>query len=527
MLVQEPPRTHIGCRDCSASPDSLIRAYDRKCSGRVIPRSPAPWPGRADRHTSCSALIVAPGTHNPDYRAASTPRPVNPTPTGPGCVPDGWLYVLTANRVPHMRVPKHLLIPSLVAVAIFAAGCSSAATSAKPPPPSTAPPSTAPTSTTSDWTMAQGGKQALVGWLDGVDCVTATSCVAVGSELTAASTPGKALVETLNQGSWSSNTAPPAPGSDGDYLFSVSCPSVGNCVAVGYFFRKTSGGGNGTVLIETLANGTWSVTPTPSLGPNVADSFLYGVSCSAPTSCVAVGNSDAGDASTNAPIIMTLSNGSWDLSPPPNLGSQEAGGLLAVSCVSPTACTAAGYRATGPGPSSTLVESLSGDHWSVVSSPGSGGPSLTIGAPTGLSGLSCVATSCVAVGQLTGPVPTLDILTNQRWSAASSPNPDTKDGATGLFGVSCTATTTCVAVGDLAKANGSNTPDGGLGLPLGTLIETDSGGTWAIAASPSGLPADSGLHGVSCVGKSCVAVGQSGQFTSSTSTTKTLIVQTP
>jgi len=427
-----------------------------------------------------------------------------------------------------MRGPRRFLIPSLAIAAVLAAGCGSATPSARSSTSSSAPPSTAAPSRTSNWTVAQSGNSALDGWLDGVDCVTATSCVAVGNESSDGGPNAKALVETLSHGAWSTTTAPGAPGGAGDYLFSVSCPAAGSCVAVGYVFIKTgSNSGKGSALIETLANGDWSVTPTPSLGSGVVDSFLYDVSCSAPTSCVAVGNSDAGDPSTNAPIIITLTNGSWTLSSPPSLGSQAAGGLLAVSCVNPTACTAAGYRATGPGPSSTLVESLTGDHWSVVSSPGSGGPSLTTGAPSGLSGLSCVATSCVAVGQLTGPVPTLDILTNQRWSSVASPDPDAKDQATGLFGVSCAASTTCVAVGALAKANGSNTPDGGLGLPLGTLIETDSGGTWAVTASPSGLPTDSGLHGVSCVGQSCVAVGQSGQFATSTSTTKTLIVQTP
>jgi len=45
MPVQEPPRTHLGCRDCSASRDSLIRAYDRKCSGRVMPLACPPGLG--------------------------------------------------------------------------------------------------------------------------------------------------------------------------------------------------------------------------------------------------------------------------------------------------------------------------------------------------------------------------------------------------------------------------------------------------------------------------------------------------
>jgi hypothetical protein len=117
-------------------------------------------------------------------------------------------------------------------------------------------------------------------------------------------------------------------------------------------------------------------------------------------------------------------------------------------------------------------------------------------------------------------------MTNGRWSTVTNPIPRAKDGATGLYGVSCTAPATCVAVGAVAKGFGSNAPDGAFGLPLGPLIESSSGGPWTITANPPGLPDNSGLHAVSCVGQTCVAVGQTGQFTTQMSTVNTLIVQT-
>jgi hypothetical protein len=166
-----------------------------------------------------------------------------------------------------MRATRYFLITSLAIAGGLVAGCSSAGTSAKR---STS--TTASTSTASNWTVAQGGDQTLPGWLDGVDCVTATSCVAVGNESSATGS-SNALVDTLSQGSWSAATAPGAPGSQGDYLFSVSCPSAGSCVAVGYYFSMTSSGGTGTILVETLANGKWSPTSTSSLGSGVTDSF--------------------------------------------------------------------------------------------------------------------------------------------------------------------------------------------------------------------------------------------------------------
>jgi hypothetical protein len=358
-----------------------------------------------------------------------------------------------------------------------------------------------------------------------VDCVTATSCVAVGTEAGAEAANARALVETLSGGSWSAEVAPGAPDASGNFLFSVSCPVVGSCVAVGYSFGQTSAGGTGTALIETLSHGSWSLTPTPSLGSGVLDSYLYGVSCPKVTTCVAVGMQNSGS-SVHAPLILTLSKGTWTLSPTQDFGTRQ-GGLQGVSCTKPTACTAAGWQSTPFATiSATLVESLAKGKWSVVSSPGSGGQNWYSTLPTGgLNGISCpTVTSCMAVGQFTGPMPAIDVLAKKQWTAAVSPFPNPTDRATGLAGVSCPATTTCVVVGSLAKTGIKNTPAGALGLPLGTLIETYSGGTWTLTARPSRLPVDSGLHAISCAGDACVAVGQSGQSVTDSSTLKTLII---
>ena len=422
------------------------------------------------------------------------------------------------------RVPKLVLIPLLPILFVLLAGCTSATTDSTT---SSTPDTTVPTST-ANWAVVQAGHGALGGWLDGVDCVTATSCVAVGNESGAGTANARALVETLRHGSWSAKTAPRAPKGTGDFLFSVSCPVVGSCVAVGYFFTSSSTGGTETALIETLSDGSWSVTPLPSLGHDVVDSFLSGVSCASVVDCVAVGATQNTGAATHLPLIVTLDNGKWSRTSPPSLGSQQ-GGLQGVSCTSPTSCTAAGWQSTAyANASASLVESLGNGGWSVVASPSIGTQSWNSTIPTGgLNDVSCASeASCMAVGQFTGPVPTIDVLADRTWAAAVSPDPAPTDGATGLAGVSCTTATACVAVGSLAATGITNTPAGSLGLPLGTLIETYSAGTWTIDASPAGLPADSGLHSVSCVGAACVAVGQTGQSTSDTSTLKTLIVRT-
>jgi hypothetical protein len=428
-----------------------------------------------------------------------------------------------------MRARGHVLIPALAALSVVALGCSSATPSTAPTSSTTAPATSSPvtsaqppaTVAASGWTVTQAGTTALSGWLDGVDCVSATSCVAVGNE-SSSTAPTAALVETLDQGSWSPTRLPAAPGSEGDYLFSVSCPAAGTCVAVGYFFTPENGGGKGTMLVDTLAHGKWSVASTPSPGSAFVDSFLYGVSCTTATSCVAVGNTDDGDSSTALPLILTLSGSTWSVTKSPTVGS--AAGLVAVSCPDATTCVATGNR-TPPGSLKTLVETRTDGTWSVTPSPGSGGQNPTYGA-RGLTAVSCLsAASCVAVGQLSGPGPVVGTLADGTWSVASSPNPLPADTASGLYGVSCPTAATCVAVGALGKSFNPNAPDGAFGEPIGSLIETGPGATMRAEGQPAGLPAHSGLHAVSCVASSCVAVGQTGQFTGPMSSGKTLILQ--
>ena len=415
-----------------------------------------------------------------------------------------------------------VLISVLGALALLTTACSRATTPVEASARGSTFLSTLSPKTTFSWTVAQGGNSGIDGWLDGVDCVTETTCVAVGNEPAPRGGSVYALVETWNGSAWSRVIAPPASEvAPADWLFSVSCANVASCVAVGYFFTLRNGGG-ADGLIETLTHGVWSASPIPSPGGDVVDSFLDGVSCSSPTSCVAVGYT-LSKKFVARPLIIALAHGSWSIMPSSSLDS-NSGALQSVSCVTRNSCVAVGYRASGS-TDETLVESLQRGKWVIVPSSGSGPVGLV---HAGLDGVSCLtAASCVAVGRVEGPVPTIEVQANQGWSIMKSPNPNSKDADTGLYGVSCTDTTSCVAVGDLAaapNASAKTTPAGALTSPLDPLIETSSKGTWTIA-SPQGLSPGGGLHAVSCSGRTCVAVGQSAQITSTTDVMKTLIVQ--
>jgi len=91
------------------------------------------------------------------------------------------------------------------------------------------------------------------------------------------------LVESWNGTSWSSTTSPDT-GTGNNVLNAVSCTSSTSCVAVGFYY-------NGSSVAQTLVeswNGTaWSIITTPNKG--TYPDGLFGVSCTSPTECTAVG----------------------------------------------------------------------------------------------------------------------------------------------------------------------------------------------------------------------------------------------
>jgi hypothetical protein len=149
--------------------------------------------------------------------------------------------------------------------------------------------------------------------LAAISCTAPGSCVAVGSYL-AASGGWRPLIETLANGNWTPGAAPLAPNTDNVMLYSVACPAAGTCVAVGNnVYGNSVGPGTDPGVIETLADGTWSVAtaPQPTGAPGQFWGYLWGVACPAPGSCVAVGGYNTAKSQTSLPQIDTLSDGTW------------------------------------------------------------------------------------------------------------------------------------------------------------------------------------------------------------------------
>jgi hypothetical protein len=269
--------------------------------------------------------------------------------------------------------------------------------------------------------------------LNGVSCVSARFCVAVGGLSLRTLGPhccNPDLIETWNGREWS---VVPNPRSVHAWFADVSCVSSRFCVAVG-----TSQGGLGEppgfTLVESWNGTEWSIVPTPN--PGIFDE-LEGVSCVSVKACVAVGGFREEDATFSRHSLVESWNGTeWSVVPSPN-GENSLSG---VSCVSAKHCVAVGRTLSG-----TLVESWNGSAWSVLESPnpeGSGIPRLT--------GVSCVsARLCAAVGSDStkgGPSQTLvETSKGGKWSIVPSAN--SASGVSYLNGVSCASTESCFAVG--------------------------------------------------------------------------------
>src|SRR6201999_599559 len=108
---------------------------------------------------------------------------------------------------------------------------------------------------------------------------------------------------------WAAAQAPlpaDAPAGGGPYswtLEDVTCAATGSCVAVGSYSNTGSGAGAEKPLIETLADGTWSASDDVA---GAGLSSLSWVDCTAPSSCVAVGDSLTGQY-VPSPVAATLS----------------------------------------------------------------------------------------------------------------------------------------------------------------------------------------------------------------------------
>ncbi len=281
--------------------------------------------------------------------------------------------------------------------------------------------------------------------LDGVSCTSAGNCTAVGYDTDSSGDHG--LVATETEGSWSPATETAAPtGATRSRLSGVSCTSAGNCTAVGY--DTGSSGDHGLVATET--EGSWGqaieVVPPVGFASPPANARLTSVSCPTAGNCEAVGEFFSGSSGIGSGGMLAVfeQGGTWAR------GTQVAPGaqLSGVSCTSAGDCEGAGGDGARGNSQNLIVAAATEGGW------GQGTPVMApLGGPSAnAAGISCASPGdCVAVGWYWAPslaiYPFAVMETGGTWSQATPIAAPFGAHTAQLTSVSCTSAGTCVAVG--------------------------------------------------------------------------------
>ena len=319
--------------------------------------------------------------------------------------------------------------------------------------------------------------------LNATSCPTTAWCAGVGTYGTAPvvvsnpPSPSAAYAEVFSLGRWQNTVLPLPPGGTSVVMNGISCPTMGICVAVGWWFGSSNSGS----VIETLSNSTWNQSVTPFPG------YLDAISCPAIAMCVGVGGI-APTPNGSAPMLATLTGSTWTNVP---ITGSLKGHFSGVSCPTTSECVAVG--GDDGGGDGAYVDSLQAGDWTVspIASPEPLFPSLV------LTSVSCPSASfCAAAGIATGydakGGPTISTFSGGTWSTSLVDTPP-GTGSSGLNGISCGSSTFCVA--------------GGWASGLGTsssFLDIYSNGQW----SPSAISGVSIYNGASCGSTTnCLLVG--------------------
>ena len=181
-----------------------------------------------------------------------------------------------------------------------------------------------------------------------LSCPSAGNCTAVGGYTdSSGDTEGFMLSET--EGTWGTAVEaimPAGARSEPDASFQeVQCPSAGNCTAAGVYAAANSEESDGVFLTETA--GVWGASVERPLPANAAPQLVIEGSLSCPSAgdCSYVGNYKVNEFVSRA-LLETENDGTWGTgingTLPANVTGDPGAFLSSVSCTSPGNCTAVG-----------------------------------------------------------------------------------------------------------------------------------------------------------------------------------------
>ena len=352
-----------------------------------------------------------------------------------------------------------------------------------------------------------------------IDCAAVGECVA-GGNFENPDGYTEAFVMTMTGGVWglagpvaygvASSTEPD------DYVTSVACAAVGECVAGGEFYNST---GWSQAFVMTMVGGAWGAAEPLAF---VDAELVYTSEAVRTMACGAVGECVAGGDYRNVPqytpaFVVTMTRGVWGQaeavvvaagmeSPAPRAA------VRSVTCASAGECIAGGQFMDTNNDNPAFVMTMSNGEW------GEAEPLLYTVTENLNSNASVDSVACAAIGECTAGGKFTDILGGQsafvmtmvggEWGEAE-PVPfavgsqrSNVDSAT--TSVACASTGECVAGGYFIDATGNQL----------AFVATMAGGVWdeaapiVFAAGVASLDTQALVNSVACApSATCVAGG--------------------
>ncbi|HEY1823052.1 MAG TPA: hypothetical protein VGG83_24375 [Trebonia sp.] len=334
---------------------------------------------------------------------------------------------------------------------------------------------------------------------DDLSCASATTCLAVGSNIHGATGMTVPVALALEGGTWRpvTVTSPVRPGRPGrpSALLGVSCPTARYCLAVGVYNAAASGDARPYALAWNGAE----LSPVAGLSlPDGTDLSGIAVSCPAANRCLVLEDVSGG---VNGELVETWNGTRWSATAVPMPTTAQMEDLGQIQCSTLTDCVADGGEGIDDGDTIPVVDTWNGSSFTQVRPP----------APPGMStaefdGLSCAARNrCVAVGdgyaadhsRITS---FLDVWNGRTWKLSGwrgAPG----SGDARLTAVSCRSAADCVAVG----SDGDDTSPRAAALAW-------NGRRWTPMTVPGpGAGRLSAFYGVDCRPAGCTAIGETGR----------------
>jgi hypothetical protein len=186
------------------------------------------------------------------------------------------------------------------------------------------------------------------GSFPGIDCLSPTDCLAVGSGENARGDDHASIVR-WNGSRWSTVMAPTPAGQFGAGLRSVSCPSTAWCDSVG---EENSASEAPPQLFGEHFNGqSWSLFGLPQV-PGRPWNHVSSLQCPTTTFCLlaggvaASGDNATGDTGPLSPFVERWNGQSWSLVTLPNAVRANGGYISGMSCPSASKCWIVGFSSS-------------------------------------------------------------------------------------------------------------------------------------------------------------------------------------